>query len=315
MNWLQEDLALAFVAAQRAGIVIMRSFGRLQEVVEKSPGQPLTPADLEADNVLQELLLAERSGYGWLSEETLDRPDRLDAERVWIVDPIDGTRSFIAGYPEFAISIGLAENGRAVAGVVLNPAAGEVYWAMAGGGAYLARLPGLAAGRDEVLQLDRLPGAPIRLAVSQRTSAEELVFFASRSEIAAGEFGPWGGGAGEPGRWRIEPVGSTAYKLVRVAAGAGDVFLSRGPKSEWDICAGALIVAEAGGVATDLRGGPLSYNRPDPRVYGLLASNGVVHKELLDFIRDLPPPPRLQREWKDPLHPGLRRGVQQGDNH
>lgn len=305
MSWLQDDLALALAATRRAGAVVMRRFGTAQEVVEKAPDQPLTAADLEADRLLRELLLAERPGYGWLSEETADRPDRLDAERVWIVDPIDGTRSYIAGYPEFAISVGLAVAGRPVVGVILNPALGELYWAVAGGGAYMAVVP-VAAGEDGAAGTDRVPERAVRLAVTSRTTAEELILFASRSEIAAGEFGPWGAGGGAPGRWRVEPVGSTAYKLARVAAGAGELFVSRGPKSEWDICAGALIVAEAGGLVTDLRGEEVRYNRPDPRVYGVLASNGVIHDELLDFVSELPPPPRLEREWRDPLHPGLR---------
>jgi myo-inositol-1(or 4)-monophosphatase len=299
------DLALAFAAAQGAGFRVMRAFGRPQEVVEKSPGQPLTAADLEADRTLRDKLMGARPDYGWLSEETADRPDRLAAERVWIVDPIDGTRSFIAGHPEFAISIGLAEGGRAVAGVVLNPATAEIFWAIRGGGAYLARLPRSATAQQLVVPLHRLPEPPVQLAVTARTLAEELILFASRSEIAAGEFDPWGGSAGEAGRWRIEPVGSTAYKLVRIAAGAGDIFLSRGPKSEWDLCAGALIVEEAGGRATDLRGEPLHYNRPDPRVHGILASNGLVHDEFLEIVAGLPPLPRFLAEAQDPLHPGF----------
>jgi myo-inositol-1(or 4)-monophosphatase len=302
---LEADLAVAFTAAQRAGLAVMRSFGGQHEVVEKAPGQPLTQADLEADRILREKLLGPRPDYGWLSEETADRPDRLAAARVWIVDPIDGTRSFIAGHPEFAISIGLAEDGQAVVGVVLNPATAEIFWAVRGGGAFMARLPRSAAGQGEPVSLEMLPEPPVRLAVTRRTLGEELVLFASRSEIAAGEFDPWGGGAGEGGRWKIEPVGSTAYKLVRVAAGSGDIFLSRGPKSEWDICAGGLVVTEAGGRATNLRGEPLHYNRRDPRVHGILASNGLVHDELLRFVARLPPLPRLLRESPDPLHPGL----------
>jgi myo-inositol-1(or 4)-monophosphatase len=104
-------------------------------------------------------------------------------------------------------------------------------------------------------------------------------------------------------------VGSTAYKLARIAAGAGDIFLSRGPKSEWDLCAGALIVEEAGGRATDLHGAPLRYNRPDARVRGFLATNCLVHAELLEFVAELPPLPRYLIEAADPLHPGLDGGA------
>jgi myo-inositol-1(or 4)-monophosphatase len=304
-SWIGQDLELAFRMAQLAGQEVMRYFGRPQEVVEKAPGQPVTPADLVADRLLRQELLAVRPGYGWLSEETADRPDRLAAGRVWIVDPIDGTRSFIAGRPEFAISIGLAEAGRAVAGVVLNPATAEIFWAVRGSGAYLARLPDLSRAGGATVGVDELSEPPRRLAVTKRTLADEVVLFASRSELRAGEFDPWGGAAGEAGRWRIEPVGSTAYKLVRVAAGTGDIFLSRGPKSEWDICAGALIVEDAGGRATDLRGDIFHYNRPDPRVHGILATNGRVHDEFLARVALLPPLPRHWRESRDPLHPGL----------
>lgn len=278
---LAADLELAIRAARAAGAVAMRSFGGAHDVVEKAPGQPVTQADLEADRVLRETLLGERPGDGWLSEETVDNPDRLRRRRVWIVDPIDGTRSYIAGRPEFAVSVALAVEGVAVVGVVYNPAADELYWAVQGGGAWLE------AG-----------GAPSRrLSVTPRDRTGAAVLLASRSEIAAGAFDPFHGG------WRIEPVGSTAYKMARIAAGAGDVFLSRGPKSEWDVCAGGLLIEEAGGRATDLRGRSLRYNRPDPYVHGIIATNAHLHATMLDAVEQMPP---IQRErTRDPLHPGF----------
>ncbi|HEX7117617.1 MAG TPA: 3'(2'),5'-bisphosphate nucleotidase CysQ [Longimicrobiales bacterium] len=284
---LDRDLELALGAAYRAGAAVMEWFGGEHEVVEKAPDQPLTPADLEADRLLREALAGSRPEYGWLSEETADRPDRLAAERVWIVDPIDGTRSYIAGRPEFAISIGLAERGEAVLGVVYNPATREAYWAVRGGGACAGALE--SAGG---------PRTVTRLEVSIRSTEDQAVMLASRSEIAAGEFDPFHGG------WRLRPTGSTAYKLAKIAAGEGDVFLSRGPKSEWDVCAGALLIEEAGGRATDLDGRTLRYNRPDPYVHGVLASNGRLHDYVLAIVRTLPQPPRLRRPV-DPLHPGI----------
>lgn len=281
---LAADLELAIRAVRAAGAVAMRGFGRAHEVVEKAPNQPVTEADLEADRVLRETLLGARPGDGWLSEETADHPDRLQRRRVWIVDPIDGTRSYIAGRPEFAVSVGLAEDGVAVVGVVYNPAAEELYWAVRGGGAWLE------AG-----------GAPSRrLSVTPRERDGMAVLLASRSEIAAGEFDPFHGG------WRIEPVGSTAYKMARIAAGAGDVFLSRGPKSEWDVCAGGLLIEEAGGRASDLHGRSLRYNRPDPYVEGVLATNAHLHATMLEAVERMPP---VRRERaRDPLHPGFRAG-------
>ncbi len=263
-----EDLELAVSAAREAGDAMMRRFGEAHEVTYKEPDQPLTAADLEADDILRERLLGARPDYGWLSEETRDAPDRLRRQRVWIVDPLDGTRSYIAGRPEFAVSIGLAEAGQAVLGVVYNPATRELFWAERGAGAWC--------------EAPARPGA-MRLHVTARSTGDQAVLLASRSEIAAGEFDPFHGG------WVLRPTGSTAYKLARLAAGAGDVFLSRGPKSEWDVCAGVLLVEEAGGRATDLVGGELRYNQPDPHVEGILATNGRLHGYLLGVVATLPP--------------------------
>jgi myo-inositol-1(or 4)-monophosphatase len=271
------DLELAEAAARLAGGTVMRYFGRDLVVEHKSPGQPLTEADLAADALIREMLTGARPDYGWLSEETVDGPDRLGRERVWIVDPIDGTRSFIAGRPEFTISIALAEHGRSMVGVVYNPARDELYSAARGGGAWSV----MAGG----------PARPLR--VGKGAIRDQLTMLASRSEIAAGEFDPFHGG------WRLEPVGSTAYKLARVAAGAGDAFLSRGPKSEWDICAGVLLVEEAGGRVTDLAAGEPRFNRADPYVHGIVASNGALHQALLQRIAELPQGQRLRRNTED----------------
>jgi myo-inositol-1(or 4)-monophosphatase len=270
---LADDLALVLDVIARVGIGVMKAFGTDLEVTHKSPDQPLTAADLEADARLRELLLGARPAYGWLSEETADNPERLARERVWIVDPIDGTRSFIAGRREFAISVGLAEHGRAVLGAVLNPATAELYWAVLGEGAW---------------QQDGASGSPRRLGV--RSDAVPPVMLASRSELAAGEFVPF------EAEWRLHPTGSTAYKLARVAAGAGSAFLSRGPKSEWDVCAGALMVTEAGGVVTDLHGRALGYNRADPYVHGILAAAPGLQQRLLGMVSALPAARRLRSE-------------------
>src|SRR5687768_16122139 len=159
----QGDLELAIRAARAAGEAVMPSFGGGVEVRYKGPEQPVTDADLAADRVLREMLTGARPEYGWLSEETKDSPDRLSRERLWVVDPIDGTNSFVEGYPEFAVSIGLVERGRAVVGVVFNPATDELYHAMAGGGAF----------RD---------GAPIRVSATADAAAVRTVL-ASRWEI------------------------------------------------------------------------------------------------------------------------------------
>jgi myo-inositol-1(or 4)-monophosphatase len=276
---LNADLELAVAAARRAGAVVMRHFGREMVVEMKAPGQPLTEADLAADALLKDMLLGERPGYGWLSEETADGPDRLARRRVWIVDPIDGTRSFIAGLPEFSISIGLAVDGAAAVGVVYNPARDELFHAIRGNGARVT-----AEGDDH----------PLRTVSSGHGAATGLpTMLASRSEIAAGEFDGLRDG------WHLQPVGSTAYKLAMVAAGTGSAYVSRGPKSEWDVCAGVLLVREAGGRVTDMEGGDPAFNRRDPYVHGMLAAEPTLHESLLRRVAELPPTGRMtdrQRE-------------------
>jgi myo-inositol-1(or 4)-monophosphatase len=266
------DLEVIKAAARAAGEVVMAWYGRPLDVTYKAPGQPLTEADLAADRLLRDRLSAARPEYGWLSEESAASPDRMRSSRVWIVDPIDGTRSFIAGRPEFSLSIGLVEDGRAVAGVVYNPATDELFSSVRGSGALLE------TGRSAAVRLEVARGS---------LSSLPTTLLASRTEIQAGEF------AGFDEQWQVEPVGSTAYKLARIAAGRGDVFLSRGPKSEWDICAGVLLVQEAGGLATDVRGAELRFNQAAPYVHGILASNEVLHAAVLQRLATLRPSGRL----------------------
>ncbi|HSJ08266.1 MAG TPA: 3'(2'),5'-bisphosphate nucleotidase CysQ [Longimicrobiales bacterium] len=267
------DLALAEAAAREAGAIVMQYFGTDLDVVMKSPGQPLTEADLAANVALHNALAGARPDYGWLSEETRDSTDRLGRRRVWIVDPIDGTRSFIARRPEFTISIGLVVDGAAVVGVVYNPARDELFSAVAGGTAHVAT-----------------GGAVEPLVVAQRMPDAMVTLLASRSEIARGEFDPF------RDTWHIEPAGSTAYKLALVASGNGHAFISRGPKSEWDICGGVVIVEAAGGVVTDVNGAVPRFNNASPYVHGIVAANAGLHEDLIARIGELPLATRFRIE-------------------
>lgn len=252
LSELQSDLDLALCAARAAAEVIRPAFRVDMEVRYKDPNQPVTDADVEADRVIREVLIGGRPEYGWLSEETADSPERLGRERLWVVDPIDGTNSFVQGIAEFAVSIGLVVGDRAVLGVVCNPATGEVYHAVDGGGAWLN-------------------GAPVR--VSEREGMPRVL--CSRSELRRGELG------GFAESCTLDPLGSTAYKMVKVADGTGDAFVSFGPKHEWDVCGAEVIVREAGGRVTGLDGEPFRYNRPHPSWRGVAASNGRVHQAVL----------------------------------
>lgn len=243
------DLELARSAAEAAGEIAMRYFGADPEVRHKSPDQPVTEADLEIDRELRRLLLAARPGYGWLSEETADGAARLGRNRVWIVDPIDGTNSFLEQRREFVISIGLAVDGEAVLGVLHNPATGEMYTAAQGTGA-------------------RLGGRPIQVAPVPAAGAER-VLIASRSELARGAYAAYGEG------WRILPLGSTAYRMAKVAEGVGHLYFTRGTKNEWDVCAATVLLVEAGGTVRQRDGAPLEFNQRVPVHSGVVASCGV----------------------------------------
>jgi myo-inositol-1(or 4)-monophosphatase len=228
----------------------------------KGPEQPVTDADLLADGILRERLRGERPGYGWLSEESADSPERLERDAVWVVDPIDGTSSFVDGVPEWAVSVGLVLRGEVVLGVVFNPATGETYHAVRGEGAF----------RD---------GERIRVSTAAADAVSPSLA-ASRAEMRRGDL------EGIDARWRLTPLGSTTYKMMYVADGRADAFLSRGPKSEWDLCAAALVVAEAGGRVTDTSGAALRFNQPQPATAGVVVSNGALHAELLRYLADHP---------------------------
>ena len=243
------ERVIAIVRAAGQGIERIRDVGF--EVAHKGAAGPVTAADRAADALLRQELMALHP-VGWLSEETADDKTRLDLHSVWVVDPLDGTKEFIAGVPEYVVAVGLVTAGRPVLGVVHNPRTGDTFWATRGGGAF----------RN---------GTPIRVAEGKR-------LLASRSETKRGEFAPFDG-------WQVDPVGSIQYKLALVAAGEGAVTLSRGPKHEWDVCAGALIVAEAGGRATDMFGEPLRYNQPFPKVPGILAGAPDAFQRALARLR------------------------------
>lgn len=236
-----------------AGVLIEEIRAEGVEASAKDDRSPVTRADQESDSLLRRRLL-QLLPVGWLSEETADSAARLRENRLWVVDPLDGTKEFMKGLPEYSVAVGLVEGGEPILGVVHNPATGDTF----------AAARGLGATRN---------GEPLRV----RDGARLL---ASRSEIARGEFSPF------CGDWEVHPIGSIQYKLALVAAGEAAVTFSRGPKHEWDVCAGDLLVREAGGLATDLFGGPLRYNRPFPKVKGILAGAAAAYARARDQIAE-----------------------------
>ena len=260
---MKNELRTAIDAARQAGALTLEYYGGKYQVDYKERRDPVTSADLAANACLKELLLGAYPGYGWLSEETADSPERLSAERLWIVDPIDGTQEFIAGIPEYAVSVALVEAGEPVVGVIYNPPADQLFAAVRGGGAFLN---GKRVFCSEVPRLD------------------QAILIVSRSETKRGEIEPL-----RPHLKEVKPLGSVAYKLAAVsAAQGGDFNVSVQPKSEWDVCAGDLLVREAGGQMLDLEGCVRRYNQSDPRIAGgLVAGNPHLVHALLELLATL----------------------------
>lgn len=254
-----EELRVAELAAREAGSIVMALYGKDYRIEEKSKGNPVTTADLVANAKIHEIIRRRYPDDGWLSEEDKDDLGRLDASRVWIVDPIDGTKEFIAGVPQFAVSVGFVVDGAPVLGIVYNPAQKKLYRAVKGSGA-------------------RLNDQPIH--VTSRREMKDALLLVSRSE-------PWRKFESLAQLCRLEKVGSIAYRLAQVAGGEGDGTLTFRSLREWDICAGVLIVQEAGGVVLDGTGNKLVFNRPDPLYRGVVASNENLAQTLQGLVAEV----------------------------
>ncbi|HKY10055.1 MAG TPA: 3'(2'),5'-bisphosphate nucleotidase CysQ [Candidatus Binatia bacterium] len=242
------ELEAAEAVARKAGAAVMDLFKGKFDVHEKSKNNPVTTADLEANRIIRETISQSFPGDGWLSEEDQDSARRLACSRVWVVDPIDGTREFIEGIPQFAISIAFVVDGIPKVSVVFNPAKQRFYKAAAGQGASL---------NDEAIR------------VTPRNEIDGAVLLVSRSEPQK-KFQPF------VDRCEIRPVGSIAYRLAKVAGGDGDATITFRTIHEWDICAGVLMVLEAGGKVVDGAGTAMTFNRQLPKHRGVIAANGAL---------------------------------------
>ncbi|MEM1344997.1 MAG: 3'(2'),5'-bisphosphate nucleotidase CysQ [Pseudomonadota bacterium] len=249
------DRALLVAAAEAAGQVALDYQGRALKTWDKDAGQgPVSEADLAVNAVLAEQLRTARPDYGWLSEEDTDDPARLTTERVFVVDPIDGTRAFLDGQKGFAVALAVVEHGRAVAACVHLPARGETYAAHLGGGATLGEVPLLA---------------------SARTSLDGAKAIASKNQLQP-EHWPGGVPALDLG-WRP----ALEWRLCLVASGRHDLTFTFRPAWEWDIAAGSLIASEAGVRVSDGQGQPLVLNAATPRAAGLIAAPPALHTQVL----------------------------------
>ncbi|RLK00527.1 inositol monophosphatase family protein [Ruegeria conchae] len=249
------DLSLLIDAALEAGNIATRYSGPQAQRWDKPEGAgPVTEADLAVNAMLERELQAARPDYGWLSEETEDSPDRLTRNRVFVIDPIDGTRSFAEGSRTWAHSLAVTEQGEVTAAVIYLPMRDLLY----------------AAAKEQGATLN---GRPIY--VSGRVQLSEAEILAAKPNL-------------DPRHWLSEAVPefrrvyrpSLAYRMALVAQGRFDGMLTLRPSWEWDIAAGDLILREAGGRCTDRLGHPLRFNNAHPRLNGVVAAGSEVHENL-----------------------------------
>ena len=233
------------IAASRSGSVFRRW--------EKVPGQPVCDVDIEVDAFLRKHLTRIDPEAGWLSEETIDASDRIERRRLWVVDPIDGTRDYLRGRPGWSVSVALVEDRVPVIGVLAAPARDELWSAARGGGAWRngARLK--VSGRTQ------LAGA--RVPIDQLPSAD--------SDLVA-----------------VPKPNSIALRIALVAAGEADLVATMKWGFEWDIAAAALIASEAGATVTGALGQPLAFNTPSAAVFGVLAATPEIHEDMVERVRE-----------------------------
>ncbi len=258
---MEQEHKIAVDAAVKAGKKIAEIYHAQDfTVTEKDNDKgPLTEADLAANAILCAHIAQAFPNDAILSEETTDNPARLSNARCWIIDPLDGTREFTLGIPEFAVSIGLVVHGAPVVGVVYNPITEECVSAIVGVGTYLN-------------------GTPVKTTTKDSISGSR--FLVSRSEHKKGWFTPWQDIAD------MTPMGSVAYKLARVAIGEAEATFTPKPRNEWDLCGGVACILGAGGHASDGAGVPYQFNQPDPLNIGVCGTNGELHGHVLQMMKE-----------------------------
>ncbi|MGB6536368.1 MAG: 3'(2'),5'-bisphosphate nucleotidase CysQ [Xanthobacteraceae bacterium] len=243
------------VAVREAGALALSMYGPGLKSWTKGESSPVCEADIAVDELLRERL-GGIDGIGWLSEESVDEPARLTMRFIWIVDPIDGTRGYIAGSPDWAVSAALVENGRPIAACLFAPATDEFFIAVIGGGATRnGRTVSVSAGSQ----------------VAGTSIAGPKNVLHSMAAIA-------------PPFTIVPRVHSLALRLARVAQGTIDAAIAGGNSHDWDLAAADLLVHEAGGALTPVEGGVLIYNRAVPRHGMLVAAGRDRHPALLQML-------------------------------
>ena len=264
------EVGVAIELARRAGAAALAYYGKPLRVEHKGElDEPVTQADRAANELIVRGLEKDFPDDGILAEESVDTERRLSLERVWIVDPLDGTKGFIAGGGDFAVQIGFAVGGESVLGVVYQPAADVLHWAARGGGAWVVR-PEMEPERLRVSDVREIRRMRLAASRTHRSPRMDAVVRA----------------LGLTEEVRRNSVG---IKVGLIVERQCDIYihLSKGTK-QWDICAPESIIREAGGEMTDLWGKPFPYNHPEVHNHnGLVASNGTSHSEIIERLAPL----------------------------
>lgn len=254
-----EDLTLLIRAAKAAGDIALKFSGPTAQRWDKPDGQgPVTEADLAVNAMLEDMLPKARPGYGWLSEESEDNEARLGKDHVFIIDPIDGTRSFAEGSATWAHSLAVAKRGEITAAVIYLPQRDLLYTASKGGGAF--------CNGDKI-------------SVATPSSLRAARVLTAKPNLEAQH---WLGNAAPTFHRSYRP--SLAYRLARVADGGYSAMLTLRRSWEWDIAAGDLILREAGGLISDRLNAPLCFNNPTPLLNGVVAATPTTHLDLLQAL-------------------------------
>jgi myo-inositol-1(or 4)-monophosphatase len=254
---LQQQAARLEESVREAGALALSMFQKPLNNWTKGEAQsPVSDADIAVDNLLRERL--HDSHIAWLSEESVDDPVRLEARYVWVVDPIDGTRAYIGGLPDWSVSAALVENGRPVAACLFAPVSDEFFSAIAGAGA-TRNGAAIAVSNGTDLAQARIAGPKRLLERLQAVSPPFTV---------------------------MPRTHSLALRLARVAEGTFEAAFAGGNSHDWDLAAADLLVHEAGGALSPFGGGSVTYNCPVPRHGMLVAAGNARHAALLEIIRD-----------------------------
>jgi len=259
---LKRDAALLTESVREAGALALSLFRTELKNWTKGASSPVSEADIAVNDLLERRLRSATPEYGWLSEESADDLSRLGKHLVWIVDPIDGTRGYLAGKEDWCVSVALVENEQPVLAAVFAPATDEFFFAARGQGASCNGMA-LHATSGTALDFSRIAG-PKPLVERLRKSAEDIVLYPR--------------------------IGSLALRLCRVAEGRIDAAFAGGQSRDWDLAAADLIVHEADGNMTALSGDAISYNRPEVTHGVLVAAGRDRHAGIIEHFRSRPLP-------------------------